>query len=47
MRQLFVVAMAAASASCSGAPHRNPLMLQAEAPVSGRTARAAWVRGCR
>lgn len=41
MRRLFFVAMAAASASCRGAPHRGSLALQADAQRSGTTALAA------
>jgi hypothetical protein len=41
MRRLFIAAVAAASVSCSGTPHRRPLALRADAPVSGRTMLAA------
>ena len=41
MRRLFIVAMSAASASCTGAARRSPLAFQGEEPMAGATALAA------
>jgi hypothetical protein len=41
MRRLFIVAVVAANASCTGAPHGSSLALQVEEPTSRVSARAA------